>query len=91
MEKKNLETKSTFNFLDVQDLQGSVESYRLLVNSNRGNQTLTYQAGTNQATVTGLSPNTGYAFFITLIINGGALITSKPAYAVTKDGGEKGK
>ena len=79
--------------IGVEELQGAVTSFLLNVSStNEGNdpdmRMLSYPPGTSAVKIGPLVPNTRYEAGLTLLLHGGATITSEPAYATTRDGGK---
>ena len=71
----------------VVELQGGVSKYLLNISGVDDIQTLQYPADTVSVHLAELKPNTRYEALLTLVMHGGAIITSDPAYATTTDGG----
>ncbi|KAL5008917.1 hypothetical protein ScPMuIL_014498, partial [Solemya velum] len=74
----------------IVSLQGEVTEYLVTVYGIPENTTEHISPGTNQTVLTGLTPNTAYRVTVTIIINGGASITSEPVTITTKDGAPEG-
>jgi len=65
-----------------------VTLYTVKLFSHLRNYTQDLEARDNATTFDNLTPNTQYHATVTITINGGAYITSEPAYVTTLDGGK---
>ena len=76
----------------VEELQGGVTLFLLNVsstaNGNNDAWMLEYPPGTSAVIIVALQPNTRYEAVLTLLLHGGATVTSDPVYATTQDGGK---
>ncbi|XP_075451724.1 usherin isoform X2 [Ascaphus truei] len=73
----------------LQDLQGEVEHYTLVLKSFKSNTSLTFQADVNCITVADLYPNTRYQLYIQ-VFNGAHSIDSGLVQVTTLDGEPEG-
>ncbi|XP_056424309.1 usherin isoform X1 [Hyla sarda] len=73
----------------VQDLQGDVDHYTLVLQSPTYNRSLTFQANVNRAVIGGLRPNTDYHLYVE-VSNGPHSISSGWAHVTTLDGEPEG-
>ncbi|KAM8945416.1 usherin [Pelodytes ibericus] len=73
----------------VQDLQGDVQLYTLLLNSSVSTETLTFRADVNSSVIGGLVPNTKYRLSLQ-VFNGAHSINSDLIHVTTLDGVPEG-
>lgn len=75
----------------VQELQGGVTQYVINVTNPATSMvhSFTEEPGVAKIVVPNLIPNTMYEVLVTIVIHGGATITSEPSYITTRDGGEQ--
>ena len=69
-------------------LQGGVTEVEVQLLSPDESRVVGGAPNMTSVVVTELEPNTQYEIHVTLIMHGGATITSDPAYAQTRDGGK---
>ncbi|KAG8443757.1 hypothetical protein GDO86_009076, partial [Hymenochirus boettgeri] len=73
----------------LQELQGDVELYTLVLKSSESNKSLTFQTDVNNTVIVGLHPNTKYQLYLR-VFNGAHSINSDPVYVKTLDGEPEG-
>ncbi|KAM3930149.1 usherin [Leptodactylus fuscus] len=73
----------------IQDLQGEVDHYTIVLRSPQYDKSLTFDADVNQAVIDGLHPNTDYALYVE-VSNGPHSISSGWEHVSTLDGEPEG-
>ncbi|KAM9316854.1 usherin [Gastrophryne carolinensis] len=73
----------------IQDLQGEVDHYTLVLRSARHNQTLTFPAHANGTVIGGLYPNTEHQLYLE-VSNGPHSVSSSWVHVTTLDGEPEG-
>ncbi|XP_053568734.1 usherin [Bombina bombina] len=73
----------------LQDLQGDVELYTLVLKSSKSNKSLTFQADVNHFIIGDLYPNTKYQLYLQ-VFNGAHSINSDLVHVTTLDGAPEG-
>ncbi|XP_069811529.1 usherin [Dendropsophus ebraccatus] len=73
----------------IQDLQGDVDHYTLVVKSSQYDKSLIFQADVNSAVIGGLQPNTDHHLYVE-VSNGPHSISSGWAHVTTLDGEPEG-
>ncbi len=77
-----------FILLGVTELQGGVDVYEVRVESSTFSNVYTYGPEVTKATITDLQPSTQYEVRVTIVVHGGATISSDSQYVTTLDGGK---